>query len=184
HTQETEMMGANVEGRIETDAAAPLPELERDPVGAERRSRTRLWLLLLAALVAGGFWMFEQVRAKNAVAAKQQAKNAATAIPVAVAPARTGDIPVYLSGLGSVTPLNTITVKTRLDGQLTRVLFKEGQFIRQGDPLAEIDPRPFEVQLAQAQAQLARDEAQLNNAKTDLARYRYLADKGIIPKQQ
>ena len=144
-----------------------------------------MWLLLLAALLGGAFWMYERAQTRRAVVAQQQqGKNASPSVLVAVAPARVGAIPVYLNGLGSVTPLNTITVKTRLDGQLTSVAFKEGQFVRQGDPLAEIDPRPFSVQLAQAQAQLARDQAQLNNAKTDLSRYQYLAEKGVIPKQQ
>jgi membrane fusion protein, multidrug efflux system len=175
-------MSANIRSGVETDAP---PSPERQPSRTANRGRTRLWLLLLATLIGGGIWMYEQTQTRQAADAKQrQARNAAPGILVAVAPARVGDIPVYLNGLGSVTPLNTITVKTRLDGQLTRVAFKEGQFVRQGDLLAEIDPRPFEVQLAQAQAQLARDQAQLNNAKADLARYQYLADKGVIPKQQ
>ncbi|HEV2667815.1 MAG TPA: MdtA/MuxA family multidrug efflux RND transporter periplasmic adaptor subunit [Blastocatellia bacterium] len=176
-------MSANIQDIIETNE--PAQDQERQPSRTSRRGRTRLWLLLLAALIGGGFWVYEQARAKLAAdAGHQQSGNAAPSTLVAVASARVGNIPVYLNGLGSVTPLNTITVKTRLDGQLTRVAFKEGQFVRQGDLLAEIDPRPYEVQLALAQAQLARDQAQLNNAKTDLARYQYLADKGVIPKQQ
>src|SRR5262250_1072792 len=175
-------MSANIQDIIET--SEPPREQERRPSRTSHRGRTRLWLLLLAAGAGGGFWTYEQSQSRRADAARQQARSAAPSVPVALASARVGNIPVYLSGLGSVTPLNTITVKTRLDGQLTRVAFKEGQFVRQGDLLAEIDPRPFEVQLAQAQAQLTRDQAQLNNAKADLARYQYLADKGVIPKQQ
>lgn len=108
----------------------------------------------------------------------------ARALPVVVGSARKGDIGVNLSGLGTVTPLNTVTVRSRVDGQILRVAFQEGQTVREGDLLVEIDPRPFQVQLSQAEGQRAKDEAALKNAKADLERFRSLLAQGILPRQQ
>jgi membrane fusion protein, multidrug efflux system len=109
---------------------------------------------------------------------------AAHAAPVAVDLARLGDVPVYVTGLGSVTPFYNVTVRTRVDGQLMRVPVAEGALVSKGDVIAEIDPRPFEAAVAQMEGQAARDRALLENAQRDLARYKSLMDPDAVPQQQ
>jgi multidrug efflux system membrane fusion protein len=108
----------------------------------------------------------------------------ARALPVVAVPARKGTIDVYLNALGTVTPRNIVVVKPRVDGQLMRVAFEEGQVVKAGALLAEIDPRPFQVQFAQASGQMAKDQALLRNAQLDLERYRTLLAQDSISKQQ
>lgn len=105
-------------------------------------------------------------------------------IPVVGVKARKGDIGVYLTGLGTVTPIYTVAVKSRVDGQLMKVNYREGDYVHQGDPLVEIDPRPFQVQLMQAEGQLAKDQAALDNAQLDLTRYQTLLTHNAVPEQQ
>lgn len=131
-----------------------------------------------AAVVLLGIWA---LRGGKADPTKPQSGRA---IPVVAANARSKDVNVILSGLGTVTPLNSATVRSRVDGQLARVSFREGQNVQAGQLLAEIDPRPFQVQLTQAQGQYAKDEAALKNARMDLARIASLVKQGILPTQQ
>src|SRR6478609_10051341 len=105
-------------------------------------------------------------------------------IPVAVAKAEVRDLPILLNGLGSVDAFNTVAVKSRIDGQLIKVNVKEGQEVKQGELLAEIDPRPYEVQLSQAQATLFKDQAALKDARLNLERFQQLYKDGVISRQQ
>jgi membrane fusion protein, multidrug efflux system len=105
-------------------------------------------------------------------------------VPVAVAKAEVRDLPILLNGLGSVEAFNTVAVKSRIDGQLIKVNVKEGQEVKQGELLAEIDPRPYEVQLSQTQATLFKDQAALRDARLNLERFQQLYKDGVIPKQQ
>lgn len=106
------------------------------------------------------------------------------AMPVVAATVQKADVPVTLTGLGTVTPLAVVTIRPQIAGYLVELGFKEGQMVKKGDFLAQIDPRPYQIALEQAQAQLARDQAQLDNAQIDLARYRRLAAQDSIARQQ
>ena len=157
-------------------------------------SRWWIWLVAFSVLALAAFWYYRLThnQPKDAAAAAPGAGGktrggpggANFAVPVVVASATTGELPVYFNGLGSVTPLNTVTVRSRVDGQLINVTFKEGQFVQEGQVLAEIDPRPFQVQLEQAQGQLAKDEAQRRDAEANYERFQLLFKEGVIPKQQ
>lgn len=145
----------------------------------------RWWIgLVVACLLVVGAFIFLARGGQKASRAAQQGLATAPGIPVVATAVKKGDLGVYLSGLGTVTPLNTVTVKTRVDGELTKVHFREGQVVSRGELLAEIDPRPYEVQLTQAQGAVARDQALLENAQLDLQRFQDLVKKDLIPKQQ
>jgi multidrug efflux system membrane fusion protein len=162
------------------------------------KGRWLLALLIIGGLSYGGYrwWMSANPKSAAADATNAQpdggggrgrgrgGRGGGGRPAVTVIPARKTNMPVYLRGLGTVTAYNTVAVKSRVDGQLMNVLFKEGQFVNAGDLLAEIDKRPFEVQLAQAKGQLARDQALLASAKTEQERNEIGWKKGLIPKQQ
>jgi multidrug efflux system membrane fusion protein len=139
-------------------------------------------IALLIVMVGGGILALSGPWRSTAGA--QGGVPASPRVPVVAAPARTRDVGVYLKGLGTVTPLNTVTVRSRVDGELLGVHFQEGQIVRSGDLLAEIDPRPFQAQLTQFEGQLERDQALLDNARLDLKRFQVLVTTDAVPRQQ
>src|SRR6266566_1565144 len=148
-----------------------------------RRHGRRIFLVvLLVGSAIGLFFLLQRQGKGNGATAEPPSAPAAVSITTAVAVK--GSICVYINALGSVTPLNTVTVKSRVDGQLMSVNYREGQMLRQGDVLVEIDPRPFQALVTQAQGQYDRDKALLENAYIDLNRYQTAYSKNAIPKQQ
>src|SRR3979411_220408 len=140
-------------------------------------------VLIVLAAAAGAYFYFaprddgaSQGTTTAAPPAKSKGKGGAfdpnRATPVVAEPARVGDINIFLNGLGTITPLRTVTVRRRAEGELQQVVFSEGQLVKAGDLLAQIDPRPFHVQLMQAEGQMAKDQALLANARIDLERYK------------
>lgn len=148
--------------------------------GGTRRTRRVVGVVGIVLVAAGALTWFRLRPGESS--AKAAAPAAARAIPVVAVASRTGDLPIHLDALGTVTAFNTVTIRTRVDGQLVKVGFAEGQVVHEGDVLAEIDGRTFEVQLAMAQGQLARDQALLSNARADLQRYQEAS--AAVPKQQ
>jgi multidrug efflux system membrane fusion protein len=145
------------------------------------------WVYVVLAILVAGFGYFVYTRLESA-----RANSAATAaskkgphdLPVVVAKSRLGDLDQYLIGLGTVTPLKTVTVKSRVDGEIQRISFKEGQVVKEGDPLFEIDPRPYEAALKQAQGQLAKDTAAKDSADWNVKQDELaIKDKGISEQQ-
>ena len=142
-------------------------------------TRAIRWILVLAVVAAAGYFVWQRYYGPEAVAKTENAQKAASrrpAIPVSVAQVEKADFPVYLIGLGTVQAFNTVLVRTRVDGQIDKIAFKEGQTVNQGDLLAEIDPRPYQAALDQAKAKKVQDEANLANANLDLQRYTKLGE--------
>jgi multidrug efflux system membrane fusion protein len=139
-------------------------------------ARTIRWVLLAAVLAAAGVYGWQRFHGENRVTASNAQKSAPNPVRVTIAPVQKADFPVYLSGLGTVQGFNTVVVRTRVDGQIDKIAFKEGQLVNQGELLVEIDPRPYQATLDQAKAKKAQDEANLANANLDLQRYTKLGE--------
>ncbi len=151
----------------ENPTPSPLDPRREPPRRSGTVLRYGLYLIVIVLLSAGVVWI---VRARGAQNSRAGRSSANPAVPVVTAIAQTGDLPVALNALGTVTPLATVTVKTQVSGRLMAIGFKEGQMVRAGDFLGQIDPRPCQIALEQAEGQLLRDQALLVNAEVDLAR--------------
>ncbi len=161
------------------------PAAAIQPTAPKKPNRRLLWLPLLVCIGAGVYYYLPPTPPPKPVPHGGAGMGERSRTPaVAVAVAKVGDIAQYITGLGSVTAQNTVVLHARVDGQLAKILFKEGQLVQAGDLLAELDPRPFQVQVDQAEGQLARDEALLQNARTDLNRYKGLYKEDSVAKQQ
>jgi membrane fusion protein, multidrug efflux system len=178
-------------------APALAPPDEESLVGSPPPRRKHRWVGLIVLVLAGvgvySFWpKLEQMRARLAQTATGKAakghaggrNQGPSILPVVAARATRGSIGVYLTGLGAVTPIYTDTIKSRVDGQLMSVHFKEGDMVHEGDLLVQIDPRPYQAALVQAEGNLIRDQALLANARIDLKRYETLVEQNAVPEQQ
>ena len=170
----------NDEAQIRPNASPGVP-------GKEPKRRWWLWLLALAILAFGAYRVHKGMVAPQAAntspAGGAPGRNFGE-VPVVAVEATKGAIGVYFTGLGAVTPIHTVAVKSQIAGYLMQVLYQEGQLVNKGDPLAEIDPRPYQVMLENAEAGLLRDQANLDNAQVDLKRYQTLVPLHAVPEQQ
>jgi membrane fusion protein, multidrug efflux system len=162
-----------------------MDSVTREPAELMTRPRSRRWLmallcLLLVAGIGSLVWFWQGGAGDQAA----RNRNANQPIPVLVSPAEQKDVPIYLDALGTVQAFNTVTIKAMVDGPLNTVNFTEGQTVKKGDVLAQIDPRTYQAALEQATAKKAQDEAQLANARLDLARYTKLAANNYTSAQQ
>ncbi|HEX5229381.1 MAG TPA: MdtA/MuxA family multidrug efflux RND transporter periplasmic adaptor subunit [Bryobacteraceae bacterium] len=184
---------ASVENVTPVAPASPgaRPPSEKTPPPPPRKRRSGwLWLLFLLLLGGAGYYFFWGKRPatpaneSTGTGGGRRGRNPNQAAPVDAAKATRGNIGVYVTGLGAVTPIYTVTVRTQVNGQLMQVNYKEGDMVKKGDTLAEIDPRPYQAQLTQYEGQLLRDQATLENAKIDQQRYETLIKQNAVPEQQ
>ncbi len=166
----------------------PTSGVKKDERQRSSSLRWLWWVLFLVVLLGASayFLLPKPKQAPSSASAANAGKKGRGlgSIPVVAAKAQKGNIGVYFAGLGNVTPIYTVTVKSRVDGELMKVLYSEGQIVHQGDLLVEIDPRPYQVMLEQAEGQLTKDQATLDNARIDLDRYTKLLAQNAIPEQQ
>jgi multidrug efflux system membrane fusion protein len=170
---------ANLHQSQEHFEIAPRPAPPATYAPRPHKSRWWVWLIFLCLLAGGTYFIYHRIHEAQTA---QSGRVGPRSFPVVAAVARRGDMPVYLNGLGTVTAFETVTVRSRVDGELMQVFFTEGQLVHKDDVLAQVDPRPFQVQLEQAQGQLAKDQAQVQNAQADLLRYESI--KESITQQQ
>jgi multidrug efflux system membrane fusion protein len=168
------------------DDSSTLPPGSPKPPG-ERKSGTKrhawVWVIVAVLIAAAIFFIYRQYQATQE-AEKSKSNSNERGVPVVVGTATKGDIGVYLQALGTVTPVYTVTVTSRVQGQIMNVFYREGQMVRKGDPLLEIDPRPYEAAVTQTEGQLAHDEAVLSEARIDLDRYQAAFSQNAIAQQQ
>src|SRR5260370_9430592 len=162
-------------------AAMSNPSIASDKPAANHRGRRHLLAGLAVILVASGGYLGWQHFAPSP---RDATMPVPPPVPVIATTVQQHDFPIVLTGIGTVTALNTATVRSQVTGLLVDVPFKEGQFVKKGDPLAQIDPRTFQAQLGEAEAALARDQAHLENAQINLGRYVPLSKQGFAPEQQ
>jgi membrane fusion protein, multidrug efflux system len=168
------------------DSSAPPVTGVKDVYSPQETGLSRRWITLAIMsilLVIAGYFVLTRIETARTASAKAAAAANHPGVPVAAAPVKRGDLNRYLSAIGTVTAFNTVTVKTRVDGQIVNVAFKEGQTVHQGDLLVEIDPHPYQAALGQARGTLAKDQATLANAKITLERDRMLFQQGVIAAQ-
>ncbi len=167
-------------------APAPVQPPTVQPPPRPRRNWL-VWVVIVVALAAAAAYAWKRYESATPSASREETSSGRHAQPpqtVRVAPVITGDMPLTIDALGTVTPFETVTIRTQIAGTLQSVGFTEGQIVKQGDFIAQIDPRPYEAALAQAQGQLAKDQALLGQAQSDLARYQQLAKQDSIAQQQ
>jgi membrane fusion protein, multidrug efflux system len=185
--QHSDTLARDARTKDEVDARREAGDLVAEPREAATRPRRRsrlkvlLWLLL-AAIIGAAVVYLPRLAHRESPAPGGRAMSGGP-VPVGVASAQKGEMPVTLSGLGTVTPLAVVTVQTQLSGYLMSVGFQEGQHVKKGDFLAQIDPRPYQVALEQDEAQIAKDQASLKEAEIDLKRYQTLAAQNSIATQ-
>ena len=167
-----------------TAPPAPAPPPAKPPEKRDarpRKSHKWVWIVVVILLILVIFYFYRQhQKAAEAAAVKKPVPSA----PISTTTARKGDIGVYINALGTVTPVYTATITSRVDGQITNVAYTEGQMVKKGDLLIEIDPRPYQAALTQAQGTLAKDTAVLSEARIDLTRYEQAYERNAIAKQQ